>query len=244
VSQLSAIESRAVLTRDGFGRYASSADSIVFVSHRWDGRREPDPTGMQLKCLKSLAAWLDAIGHADAALWYDYWSLPQPPLDEPERGELLRSLQQIPDLLKSYAFFRCPGALELYSHATRAWCLLETGLANAVVIPADDNVGAMLATWLWSTPANRRAGLVVAWEEIWAAELAGVGGFDDLRLLAWIGLAERRGDPMTDKASLARQVLDDLATNPLPSELRSLLMRCTVASDVDLVLDLWRTAAH
>lgn len=50
----------------------------LFVTHRWDDRGHPDPTGWQLRALQELG---DHYRFADPeiCLWYDYMSLPQAP---------------------------------------------------------------------------------------------------------------------------------------------------------------------
>jgi len=242
VQGLQRLAGRRELERDGVARKAREQDKIIFVSHRWDGSNHPDPSGMQLKCLKSLAAWLTRIGHRDIAFWYDYCSLPQSPFTPDEEKELRTSLASIPQLLERYAFFRCPGGRTLHSHLARGWCMLETALGGQALIPADDSVGAMLRNWLFSTPPMHRCAVVADWESIWETEIASIGGFENARILAWIGLSPNHGDPMNENGQLSRLVLSDIVNSNLPHDLRGLVMRCSVPADTELVLNLWKSA--
>lgn len=236
--------SKQELDRTGQGRLAHEGDTLIFVSHRWDHFQHPDTSGMQLKCLQSLVAWLNAVGYRDVVFWYDYCSMPQPPVSKGEENALREALERIPALLGTYALYRCPGIKTLHSHAARGWCILETALSTPTNIPGDDNVGAMLRQWLRATAPESRVRLVADWERIWVSDISEVGGFEDCRILAFIGLAANRGDPMTDKGQFARSVLSDVAAADLTHDLTSLLLRCTVPSDIDLILQLWRNRSQ
>ncbi|WP_062208434.1 hypothetical protein [Aureimonas sp. AU12] len=66
----------------------------MFVTHRWDGRDHPDPSGWQLRALRNLAD--DYHYHeAGTCFWYDYMSLPQRPRNAHENRLFTAGLNTI-----------------------------------------------------------------------------------------------------------------------------------------------------
>lgn len=66
----------------------------MFVTHRWDRRDHPDPSGWQLRALRNLAE--DYHYHeAGTCFWYDYMSLPQRPRNPEENRIFTAGLNAI-----------------------------------------------------------------------------------------------------------------------------------------------------
>ncbi len=101
---------------------------ILFVSHRWETRDQPDVDGEQLKAIK---AYLEARPDIEW-VWVDYSSMPQFPTPNPEEtAEKRRMLSRINDL---YLTAHCLILLDT-SNASRFWPLTEAWLSMQTATP-------------------------------------------------------------------------------------------------------------
>jgi hypothetical protein len=67
----------------------------LFVTHRWDDREHPDPTGWQLRAIREMGRHY-SFEDRRPCFWFDYMSLPQKPrLDEEERRIFKQGLNEI-----------------------------------------------------------------------------------------------------------------------------------------------------
>jgi hypothetical protein len=93
----------------------SSMHPVLFVSHRWEALRHPDPEGVQLAKLKALE---------DCFLIYDYASFPQD-TSAPEDAAILRDiLSGMNTLISNVIVLAAPDFLE------RGWCIYEYIVAS------------------------------------------------------------------------------------------------------------------
>jgi len=72
----------------------SAAPYRLFVSHRWDDKEHPDPTGWQLEALIQLACHY-SYNKPNICIWYDYMSLPQKPRSASEEAIFKAGLSNI-----------------------------------------------------------------------------------------------------------------------------------------------------
>lgn len=70
----------------------------IFVTHRWDGFDHPDPTGWQLRALRSLGNHYNYSSDR-LCLWYDFMSLPQKPRNSSEEEIFQLGLGNIRELV-------------------------------------------------------------------------------------------------------------------------------------------------
>ncbi|APR53279.1 hypothetical protein CA223_05010 [Sphingomonas koreensis] len=71
-----------------------SAARPIFITHRWDDRGHPDPTGWQLRALLNLGRHYN-YQNPDICFWYDYMSLPQKRRTAADRKLFQRGLSNI-----------------------------------------------------------------------------------------------------------------------------------------------------
>jgi hypothetical protein len=91
------------------------AHPVLFISHRWETRDDPDPTGGQLERLKELR---------DCFFIYDYSSFPQLPRTAEEEVQFHQILQSMDELIRNVVILDGPGYL------TRGWCVYEYLVAS------------------------------------------------------------------------------------------------------------------
>jgi len=108
----------------------------MFVTHRWDGRDHPDPSGWQLRALRNLAE--DYHYHeAGTCFWYDYMSLPQRPRNAHENRLFTAGLNAIRQTVAECDNI-CLVSRAGQDHATdreamrrRGWILFELFIARS-----------------------------------------------------------------------------------------------------------------
>jgi len=66
----------------------------LFITHRWDHRAHPDPTGWQLQAIRELGTHY-SFEDGRPCFWFDYMSLPQKPRLGEERRIFARGLKKI-----------------------------------------------------------------------------------------------------------------------------------------------------
>ena len=86
------------------------AQPVLFISHRWADEAHPDPSGEQLRRLRTLE---------DCFVVYDYTSFPQLPRSQREEVEFRRILGAMDELIANVV------VLEADDYLTRGWCLYE-----------------------------------------------------------------------------------------------------------------------
>jgi hypothetical protein len=83
---------------------------VLFISHRWESKDHPDPTGEQLRRLRVLK---------ECWIIYDYTSFPQLPRTEPEEAQFRQIIDCMDELIKKVIVLASPDYL------TRGWLVYE-----------------------------------------------------------------------------------------------------------------------
>jgi len=83
---------------------------VLFISHRWETREHPDPSGNQLQKLRALK---------DCFIIYDYASFPQEPLNANEAIQLQGILKYMSQLIQNVI------VLHSADYIDRGWCIYE-----------------------------------------------------------------------------------------------------------------------
>ena len=91
------------------------AHPVLFVSHRWATEAHPDPSGVQLRRLRSLR---------DCFIIYDYSSFPQPPRTDEDEVEFRKILGAMDELITNVVI------LDAEDYLARGWCLYEYIVAS------------------------------------------------------------------------------------------------------------------
>lgn len=105
-------EAHARLAKAQMSRYLQP---VLFISHRWDGKKHPDPDGQQLARLQALE---------DCFLIYDYASFPQDTSAPEDEAALLDILNDMNSLISNVLVMAAPDFLE------RGWCIYEYIVAS------------------------------------------------------------------------------------------------------------------
>jgi hypothetical protein len=109
---------------------------ILFVSHRWETKEQPDIKGVQLAAIKAHLA-----NHQDIMwVWFDYSSMPQGDDRLPsEKAEFALMLNAIADLyLTARVLILLDGAYSSrFWTLTEAWCSMQTATSMGLQ-PAED----------------------------------------------------------------------------------------------------------
>ena len=105
-------KARAQLAEVRASRYMQP---LLFISHRWEGLRHPDPEGRQLAKLQALE---------DCFLIYDYASFPQHTAAPEDEAALLEILLGMNSLISNVLVLTAPDFLE------RGWCIYEYTVAS------------------------------------------------------------------------------------------------------------------
>ncbi|CAK9016817.1 unnamed protein product [Durusdinium trenchii] len=127
--------------------------TVVMISHQWAGAAHPDPKLRQFQVLQQLFRYLSAgrvtIGQVESMepvnfhrcmewyVWYDYCCLPQMSGARPAAKQL-RQIFHIVDyflVLAPMQMHANGSIMNLRSHSTRGWCLLEMMAANLLDKP-------------------------------------------------------------------------------------------------------------
>jgi hypothetical protein len=83
---------------------------VLFISHRWETKEHPDPSGTQLEKLRQLK---------NCFIIYDYSSFPQQPLSGSEDSDLQLILLYMTKLIKNVVI------LHSADYINRGWCIYE-----------------------------------------------------------------------------------------------------------------------
>ena len=147
------------------------AHPVLFISHRWETRDHPDPSGGQLRRLQELR---------DCFVVYDYSSFPQLPRTEPEEEEFQRILHAMNGIIDHVVILAGDGYL------TRGWCVYEyilSTLKHTIVCDeVSDPAFVSLRDWVATEPPMAQN----PWRNSWEAQQGNNINTNVLRLVTQI----------------------------------------------------------
>jgi hypothetical protein len=147
------------------------ADPVLFISHRWETRDHPDPSGGQLQRLKELR---------DCFIIYDFSSFPQLPRTEQEEEEFQRILHAMNGIINNVVI------LSGDDYLTRGWCVYEyilSSLKHTIVCDeVSDPAFVSLRDWVATEPPIA----LNPWRNSWEAQQGNNINTNVLRLVSQI----------------------------------------------------------
>jgi len=97
------------------------SEPLIFISHRWINKDNPDPDGSQWSDIVKIAK-----EHPNHVFFYDFWSIPQKPRTNDEEQQFKRALNSVDKILiKSKVV-----CLLTEDYFSRTWCVFEQYFEN------------------------------------------------------------------------------------------------------------------